>query len=98
MIHDFLSLLQIQYADKIKARRAAGCLLRHVTPPLLLNDAVSHKKSRPSGAQHRVGLGCQLSLVVNTWLTTSTPSSASQDLFSLASYTNVRRGQIYRKD
>lgn len=57
----------------------------------------SHKHSTPSSARHRVGLGCQLSLVVNTWLTTPTPSSASQDLCSSVSCTNVRRGQVYKK-
>lgn len=48
---------------KIETRRAAGSILHHLTPPT--HDRVTRGASR---APRRVGLACQLSIDMATWL------------------------------
>lgn len=81
-------------AEKMKARRAAGW---PPPPHPPLHPRYSHKQSsRPSSAQHRVGLGRQRSLDVNTGLTTPTLSSASLPVFFSALH-KCNQDQVYLK-
>lgn len=89
-------LPQPQQTEKMKARRAAGGLLHHLT---LLSSSRMQAQTEQTIQRSAQG-GVELSSVsgfANTWLATPTTASASQDLFSAASRAEVRRDQVYKK-
>lgn len=84
--------------EKMKARRAAGGLLHHLTPRFSSRIQAQQRENRPFRDLHRVGLCRQQSLVVNTWLTTPTPSCVScvSQLQIQYPAQKVHRSQVYK--